>query len=190
VTRHSPLRSSEERKERSREYRERLQWESLAGLADCSFIESLNDYKWSRSSLRSRYDLTKRLRVVCVTQCGARGHANLESLRSCPRRERERERERPPRRFSLRPLRNQFGILRTRAMQVEKTRFRFQEVSTSTAGDNEIPSASFARGWEWFFMLLRLRVSDEWKLRNKERRQLPIIFLSTSVREKLLKGSC
>jgi len=84
-----------EKKKRPREYRERLQWESLAGLADCSFIESLNDYKWSRSS--PRYDLTKHLtslRVVCVTRADTRTSNRLVLALVTRKREREREKER------------------------------------------------------------------------------------------------
>jgi hypothetical protein len=68
--------------------RERLQWESLAGLADCSFIESLNDYKWSRSS--PRYDLMLR-QSVCKS-CALR--VQTRELRIAPSRERKRERKR------------------------------------------------------------------------------------------------
>lgn len=117
-----------------------LRWKSLAGFADCSFIESLNDYKWSRSSLR--YDL-----MDACKSCNIRapcGHTNFELFCFCP------SRERPAAVFTTvsKPIRNTKNL-----MQVEKTRFRFQEVLTSTGGDNEIPSTSFARAWEWFLML-------------------------------------
>jgi len=137
-----------------------------------AIVASLRSYKASyKSASRVRY---------------AGGHANLESPRSCPRHERERERETERETaaailftIASKPIRNTKNPCNAGRENEVSLSGGLQRRQWNSAGE------FCRRAWEWFFMLLGLRASDEWKLRNKERRQLPIIFLSSLPRRKV-----